>query len=333
MSSGVLFPAFPDWQQAYESFLESVFSYSGSRASFENYRSVLRLFFSDGRDPAGVTRQDVELFLLRKSSSRRNRGADLSASTKGFSIVVVQSFYRYCSEFQVGSAPLYTKQLPTAGMKPPKRSLRPRNMPPDVFTRLIESIPLETARDARDVALLLLAFWTSRRKGEIAGLLYGDFQTATVLEHGQARQAVMFSYAPKGNKRSRVLQECPPEAWAAIQYYLEKSGRKETIRPEHPLFATRYGGQMRALSKSSMTVIFKQRMRKAGIDPKLYAFHALRHSALTERYRAGQDLISLQSISGHKSLDVLMRYLLSMQGTVDTGAALLSKQFAHLTPH
>lgn len=320
------------WQAAYDGFLESVLSYSGSRASLANYGSVLRMFFKDWRDPQGVTKRDVELFLQRKSTSKRNRGVELSASTRNFSVNVLQAFYRYCSEFIVNGAPLYAKPLPTAQIKLLKRSLRPRNMPPDVFTRLISGIDVSTEKGARDLALLLFCFWTSRRKAEVAGLCYGDFQITTVIEKGQARQAVMFEYTPKGNSRERKLQECPAEAWAAIQYYLEKSKRKDSIKPEHPLFATKYGGEMRALSKSSMTVIFKQRLRQAGIDAKLYMFHSLRHTALAERNRYGQDILAIQSISGHKSLDMLRRYLLGMQGVYDSPPEGLTRQFAHLTP-
>jgi integrase len=327
-----LFVAYPAWRDAYDGFLESIFQHSGSIASLKNYRSVLQQFFKDGRDPQIVTKRDCEQFLLRKSSSRRNRGADLSASTRNFSLVVLGSFFKFASTFIVDAIPLYTKQIPTAQIKPMKRDIRPRNMPADAFTRLIESIDVSKERGARDVCLCLLLFWTSRRKAEIAGLRYGDFQITTVLEQGKSRQAVMFGYSPKGNSRSRVLQECPPEAWATIQFYLEKSKRKETITASDPLFATKYGGETRALSKSSMTAILKKRMREAGIDEKLYSVHSLRHSALAERYRFGQDILTIQSISGHRSLDMLRRYLLAMQGTIDTPPEALTRQFAHLTP-
>ena len=48
-------------------------------------------------------------------------------------------------------------------------------------------------------------------------------------------------------------------------------------------------------------------MRKLGI--KGLTFHDLRRSCLTRLSEAGEDIYTISKISGHKSLDVLKRYI------------------------
>ena len=53
---------------------------------------------------------------------------------------------------------------------------------------------------------------------------------------------------------------------------------------------------------------FRRVVAEAGFDPKQIVRHTLRHTAITHLVQAGVDLPTVQRISGHKSLQMVVRY-------------------------
>ena len=53
---------------------------------------------------------------------------------------------------------------------------------------------------------------------------------------------------------------------------------------------------------------FKRVVKKAGLDPTQVVRHTLRHTAITHLVQAGVDLPTVQRISGHKTLQMVVRY-------------------------
>ncbi|MFM7203096.1 MAG: tyrosine-type recombinase/integrase [Myxococcota bacterium] len=53
---------------------------------------------------------------------------------------------------------------------------------------------------------------------------------------------------------------------------------------------------------------FRKLVKKAGLDAKKVVRHTLRHTAITHLVQAGVDLPTVQRISGHKTLHMVMRY-------------------------
>jgi integrase len=53
---------------------------------------------------------------------------------------------------------------------------------------------------------------------------------------------------------------------------------------------------------------FKRVVKAAGLDPKEVVRHTLRHTAITHLVQAGVDLPTVQRISGHKTLQMVVRY-------------------------
>ncbi len=53
---------------------------------------------------------------------------------------------------------------------------------------------------------------------------------------------------------------------------------------------------------------FRRVVRAAGLDPKLVIRHSLRHTAISHLMQAGVDIATIQKISGHKTLQMVMRY-------------------------
>lgn len=53
---------------------------------------------------------------------------------------------------------------------------------------------------------------------------------------------------------------------------------------------------------------FRRVVASAGLDPKEVVRHTLRHTAITHLVQAGVDLPTVQRISGHKTLQMVVRY-------------------------
>jgi integrase len=53
---------------------------------------------------------------------------------------------------------------------------------------------------------------------------------------------------------------------------------------------------------------FRRAVISAGLDPKIVTPHVMRHTAITKLVQSGVDLPTIQSISGHKTLAMVLRY-------------------------
>ena len=53
---------------------------------------------------------------------------------------------------------------------------------------------------------------------------------------------------------------------------------------------------------------FRRVVEAAGLDVKTVVRHTLRHTAITHLVQAGVDLPTVQRISGHKTLQMVVRY-------------------------
>ena len=53
---------------------------------------------------------------------------------------------------------------------------------------------------------------------------------------------------------------------------------------------------------------FREAVKAAGLDPDAITPHVMRHTAITKLVQAGVDLPTVQRISGHKTLAMVLRY-------------------------
>lgn len=74
------------------------------------------------------------------------------------------------------------------------------------------------------------------------------------------------------------------------------------------IFPTERPGLAKAGHRSRMTAPFARVVKAAGLDPKKVTPHTMRHTAITNLVRAGVDLPTIQAISGHKTLAMVLRY-------------------------
>ena len=145
----------------------------------------------------------------------------------------------------------------------------------------------------RDRALLSLALSTGLRLRELAGLNVGDVRVGKA---GTAWKIVLDPELTKGKRggvayvSSRVRQEMRSFlAW--------KRRAREPLDPRSSLFLSRQG---RRVSLRRIQFVFREWQVAAGFET-VYPFHSLRHSAITNVYRATRDLYLTQRFARHSS--------------------------------
>ena len=150
-----------------------------------------------------------------------------------------------------------------------------------------------TAPNLRDHVIISMALGTALRLAELTGLNVGDV------------------YAPDGTPRVRVRirKEIAKGGRAADvflpdklvvklkRFWTWKKRTGEDLAPDAPLFAAQSG---RRLSKRRVQFMWRQWQVRAGFD-RLYPFHSLRHSAVTNAYRKTRDLFLAQRFARHAS--------------------------------
>lgn len=75
--------------------------------------------------------------------------------------------------------------------------------------------------------------------------------------------------------------------------------------------------------RQTMAAQFRRAVVRAKLDPAKVTPHILRHTAITGLVKAGVDLPTIQKISGHKTLSMVLRYTQLSDSHVDDSLALL----------
>jgi len=329
------------WEACRADFVRAVASRTGSDATRIKYERTLARFFSDpAKTPEQYTRADVEAFLHAPCADVAHRGKPPSAGTMNNRLSVLSSFYSYAANYGILGAdgalhPLLTTLAPTAGLRQVQRDRAYRTIAPADFARLFAAMPTDTVKGLRDRAIFLTLFWTARRRAEITALRYGDIEPAVFVDGNGARRAgYQYHFYGKGHARERDTAELPMPAYAAIRRYLEASGRLPGIRPDDPVFAVtplyraRGNDTHTPMQPASIWRILKEYAAAAGLDPASLCVHSFRHSAVQQRYAAGEDILSLQRLLRHASLATTSVYLQALVGTADAGASRLEAAFA-----
>ncbi len=349
-------PDAPPWERCLANFLRQLYERSHSEKSVRDYRRTLLTFFSSSayggppKHPEHYTREDVEDFLHRPSTSRRNTGATPATATVNQRLAIVSSFYKFAATFTIPGPdgrpqPLLRTPSPTLGLRHNRPDRTYRAFSDGELDRFFEVIPSDTVKGLRDRAIFLLYFWTARRREEIARLRWGDIeQTTFVDERGRRRQGWRYRFYGKGKGGQQDWAELPGPAKQAIDRYLVAARRMKAIHSADPLFVAigpeQGGGKpgvtlpvddRTPLTSRAIAHALKQYARGAGIDVQKLSIHSWRHTAAQQRYQAGEDVRSLQRLLRHSNIATTDIYIRGLMGTADPGASLLEERFAHLS--
>lgn len=162
-----------------------------------------------------------------------------------------------------------------------------------------------THRDGfRDHVLISVALGTGLREHEIAALNVGDIRDPK----GHVRRRFPLRVFKRSNLDFDLQETILPDA---LRYKLEKLLRwkraaEESLEDDAPLFVSRNGENER-LSKRQLRRLFTRWQIAAGLE-RHFTFHQLRHTALTNLYRATKDILVVQRVARHKSMNTTLRY-------------------------
>jgi integrase/recombinase XerC len=145
----------------------------------------------------------------------------------------------------------------------------------------------------REALLFSLALGTGFRLAEVVGLDVGDIFFAGGAPRVRVRLRREIA------KRGRVGDLFLPDKLRPKleRFWAYKVARGESLDTRAPLFCSQSG---RRLSKRRVQVLFRELQVQAGFDG-LYPLHALRHTAITNVYRASKDLFLAQRFARHAS--------------------------------
>jgi integrase/recombinase XerC len=154
----------------------------------------------------------------------------------------------------------------------------------------------------RDHVLFSVALGTGLREHEIAALTVGDIRN----ERGDVRRRFPLRVFKRSNLDFQAQESVLPDA---LRYKLEKflrwkKSEHEPLADTDALFTSRQGGHM---TTRRLRQIFTAWQTEARFERRLH-FHCLRHTALSNLYRATRDIRLVQKVARHKSISSTQIY-------------------------
>ena len=179
---------------------------------------------------------------------------------------------------------------PAAELESPKLT---RKLPK--YLNLEESQSLLSSVDGnyseRDFAILTIFLNCGLRISELVGLNINDLKnnSATILGKGAKERKIYLNEA----------------CLNALQDYL-KVRPKDKVIDKNALFLSK---RKTRISVDSVQLIVKKYIKAAGLDPKIYSPHKLRHTFATLMYRYGNvSILALKQLLGHKDISTTEIY-------------------------
>lgn len=249
---------------------------------------------------ADVDRDVIRAFLRhlqverRKTWRRKERGKwieesrPLSASTVRGYFNVLRVLFRYGEEEGLCANPM-------KGLKPPQVPDDLIPSPNDELIQSLLSLPRrKTFTGARNYAILVLFLGSGLRLSELTGLGVEDVDW----QNGQVR-------ATRKQRRQQIV----PLDDATLRELLRwmKVRARVVEADSGPLFITREGRRLTAWGVQST---FRRWRRKLGVKgQRILSPHSMRHGYARLALRAGMNVIALQDILGHRTLEQTRRYV------------------------
>jgi integrase/recombinase XerC len=178
--------------------------------------------------------------------------------------------------------------------------------PPRTLTSIEQARLLKVTgehRDGfRDHVIFALALGTALREHELAALDVGD----VLLEDGRVRRRITLRTF-KRSTSAPAIQDVflPDSAWYKLGKFIAwKRAQGESLEPTAPLLVSR---RDQRVATRTLRHLFRVWQVRAGFD-RLFNFHALRHTALTNVYRASHDIRLTQRVARHKSVETTTIY-------------------------
>ena len=221
---------------------------------------------------------DIYNYLYDKNTKAISRARKISS---------IKSFYKYLCDI--------TKKIernPTSGLEAPKLEKRlPKYLNLDESVALLHSVDGEFKE--RDFAIITLFLNCGLRLSELVGINLEHIKGDTL------------SVIGKGNKERSV--HLNKACLDAIETYLRVRPQDKVKGDDRrALFLSK---RFKRISPRMVEIMVKQYIIEAGLDPKKYTPHKLRHTAATLMHKhAGVDIRTLQQVLGHETIATTQIY-------------------------
>jgi integrase/recombinase XerC len=230
----------------------------------------------------------VDRSLIRRFIAVQREGG-LSISTIQRRVYCLRSFWRFLSD-----TGLDTRESPAEGVRLPRKEHRVAAFLGEAeMRRILEAAGQHRSHrwQVRDRAVMATFLFAGLRRTELTSLRLPDVQ----LEEG-----VILVRSGKG-KRMRVIPVATP-----LRRVLE-----EWLNPRPPcghdfVFCNRMRGP---LGRHALVHLFHLAMRGAGVDREGVSIHTLRHSFACALLKGGTNVVAIQQLMGHASLQTTAVYL------------------------
>jgi site-specific recombinase XerD len=207
-------------------------------------------------------------------------------SSVNLTLAAIDNFYRFMG---MGKPDVRREELPGAapGALSPEEQKR--------FLRAVERCP-----SARDRCVARVLFFAGLRVSELVGLDVDDVLLS-------ARKGRVIVRSGKGDAYREVALNA--EVRAELEGWLAERRREFPDGEDEALFLNRKGSR---LSTRAVDLVVRSLGEEAALEHPVSA-HVLRHTCMTNLVRAGNDLVLVAEIAGHKRLETTRRYSLPSQ--------------------
>lgn len=205
-------------------------------------------------------------------------------TTRARKIAALKSFFNFMTFKQK-----ILEKNPAVELETPKLGKRlPKYLSLDESVALLHSI--EGKNEKRDTCIITLFLNCGLRLSELVAINFKDIKDNTLHVIG------------KGDKeRSVYLNDACQKA---LKEYI--AVRPKDVKDHEALFISERGTR---IGKRTVEMMVKKYITMAGLDPKKYSPHKLRHTAATLMHKyGGVDIRSLQQILGHESISTTEIY-------------------------
>lgn len=203
-------------------------------------------------------------------------------STRARKTAALKAFFRYLKD----KAHILDEN-PALELELPKQLKRlPRHLSLDESQKLLETVAeQDKTYSARDLCMLTFFLNCGLRLSELCNIDLADIREDTLVVLGKG-----------GKERTIYLNGACLDALAAYREERPNIGLKDP----KALFVSRLG---KRISTKTVQKTLKNDLVRAGLDPRRYSVHKLRHTAATLMYKYGKvDIRALQMILGHASI-------------------------------
>lgn len=234
-------------------------------------------------DPNDIKIEDLRSYL------RTLKNKQIAPSSQLRKLSAIKSFHKFLFIEK------YTEHNIAKAIDSPKQVKKvPVIFSIEEIQKLLDSLNQDNPIEARDKAMIELAYAGGLRVSELCNLKLGDI-------HLDMQYVQVYG---KGNKERIV--PIGEKAIDSINYYIKNARPLLVKKHTDVLFLSAIKGQ--AMSRQAFDEILKEKAKNCGIN-KPISPHKLRHSFASHLLKNDVDLRIIQELLGHESISTTERYI------------------------